>query len=58
MNPYAERYHLKSAAAWLRGHSIRTGIPRIDTELLEMPLEVLTDEELAAIVQAGEAVSF
>ena len=55
MNPYAKRYHLKSAAAWLRGHSIRTGIPRIDTELLEMPLEVLTDEELAAIVQAGEA---
>ena len=54
MNTYAERYHLKSAAAWLRGHAIRTGARTIDAELLEMPLEVLTDEELAAIVEAGE----
>lgn len=54
MNAYAERYHLKSAAAWLRGHAIRTGARTIDAELLEMPLEVLTDEELAAIVEVGE----
>ena len=54
MNPYAQRYHLKSAAAWLRGHAIKTGTPEIDSELLEMPLEVLTDEELAAIVEIGE----
>ena len=55
MNPYMERYHLKSAAAWLRGHALKTGVPEIDPELLEMPLEVLTDGELAAIVEAGEA---
>lgn len=54
MNTYAERYHLKSAAAWLRGHAIKTGSPEIAPELLEMPLEVLTDEELSAIVELGE----
>ena len=57
MNPYAQRYHLKSAAAWLRGHALKTGAPEIDPELLEMPLEVLTDEELAAIVEIGEATA-
>lgn len=55
MNTYAERYHLKSAAAWLRGHAKRTGVPELDVKLLEMPLEVLTDRELVAIVRAGEA---
>lgn len=54
MNIYAERYNLKPAAAWLRGHSIKTGVPEIAAELLEMPLEVLTDEELTAIVAEGE----
>ena len=54
MDTYAECYNLKSAAAWLRGHSIKTGVPEMDSELLEMPLEVLTDEELAAIVELGE----
>ena len=47
-------YNLKPAAAWLRGHSIKTGVPEIDPELLEMPLEVLTDGELATIVELGE----
>jgi len=54
MQTYAERYNLKPAAAWLRGHSLKTGVPEITPELLEMPLEVLTDEELAAIVAVGE----
>ena len=53
MNPCSERYNLKPAAAWLRGHALKTGAPEIDAELLEMPLEVLTDEELAAIVAVG-----
>ena len=26
MNTYAERYNLKPAAAWLRGHAIKTGL--------------------------------
>ena len=51
----AERYNLKPAAAWLRGHARKTGAPQIDPELLEMPLEVLTEEELSAIVAAGES---
>ena len=54
MNDYSERYNLKPAAAWLRGHALRTGVPNIDKELLEMPLEVLTDAELSTIVAAGE----
>ncbi len=54
MNKYSERYDLKPAAAWLRGHALRTGVPNIDKELLEMPLEVLTDAELSEIVEAGE----
>ena len=54
MNDFAQRYNLKPAAAWLRGHALKTGAPEIDRELLEMPLEVLTDEELASIVAVGE----
>lgn len=54
MDTYAERYNLKNAAAWLRGHAMKTGVPEIDSELMEMPLEVLTDNELAAIVELGE----
>ena len=44
----------KAAAAWLRGLAIKTGTPAIDSELPEMPLEVLADGELAAIVEIGE----
>lgn len=54
MDTYAERYNLKPAAAWLRGHTLKTGVPKIDAELLEMPLEVLTDEEISSIVEIGE----
>jgi len=54
LNEYMQRYNLKPAAAWLRGHAIKTGVPEIDAELLEMPLEVLTDDELSSIVEIGE----
>lgn len=54
MRSYSERYNLKPAAAWLRGHALKTGTPEIDSELLEMPLEVLTDDELSSIVEIGE----
>lgn len=50
---YEERYDLLPAAAWLRGHSLKTGIPVIRQELLDMPLEVLTDAELQEIVETG-----
>ena len=54
MDTYAQRYNLKPAAAWLRGHALKTGTPEIDPELLEMPLEVLTDAELSSFVEIGE----
>lgn len=54
MTDYSERYDLKPGAAWLRGHALRTGMSSIAKELLEMPLEVLTDGELCTIVAAGE----
>lgn len=54
MDTYSERYNLKPAAAWLRGHALKTRTPEIDADLLEMPLEVLTDEELFSIVKVGE----
>ena len=46
MSPYAQRYHLKSAAAWLRGHALKTGAPEIDPELLDKRVTFLN--ELAA----------
>lgn len=54
MNEHSERFDLKPAAAWLRGHALRIGVPNIDKKLLGMPLEVLTDEELSSIVELGE----
>lgn len=54
MEKISERYNCKPAAAWVRGHARSTGVPQLDAELMEMPLEVLTDGELAAIVGAGE----
>ena len=53
MDLYARRYNLDLAAAWVRGHALATGIPPLDPELLDMPLEVLLEKELAAIVEAG-----
>ena len=29
MDTYAERYNLKPAAAWLRGHALKSGTPEI-----------------------------
>lgn len=54
MNEYFERYNMKPAAAWIRGHALKTGAPALAAELLDMPLEVLTDDELVAIVKSGE----
>ena len=49
-----ERYNLKPAAAWIRGQALRTGKPEIDKELLEMPLNLLTDGEFTEIIKIGE----
>lgn len=53
MEDYSQRYDLIPAAAWLRGHSRNTSTPEIPQELLDMPLEVLTDAELQEIVEIG-----
>lgn len=50
-----EKYHLKLAAAWIRGHARRTGVPQLRQELLDMPLEVLTDWELEELLRQGQA---
>ena len=49
------RYERKPAAAWIRGYARENTVPGLDAELLQMPLEVLTDEELLSIVAAGES---
>lgn len=49
------RYELKPAAAWIRGYAREHSLPGLDPELVQMPLEVLTDGELASIVAVGEA---
>lgn len=49
----SERYDLKQAAAWLRGHALLSGTPAIEPALLQMPLGALTEEALCAIVAEG-----
>lgn len=49
-----ERYDLDTAAAWIRGHAVRTGSPPLGRELLEPSLEQLNETELLQIVAAGE----
>ena len=36
-------------AAYIRGHSMETGVPLLAGELLQTPLERLTDKQLAEI---------
>lgn len=45
----------KLTAAYVRGHAMRTGMPRLDRALLEAPLEQLTEEDCARLREAGRA---
>lgn len=47
-------YEALLAAAYVRGTSGKTGAPPLSPELLETPLEALTDRELAQIIATGE----
>ena len=47
-------YNLYPAAAWLRGHALRTGQPPIPQALLEKPMEALTQQELEQILELGQ----
>lgn len=49
-----DRYETLLAAAYVRGTSGETGATPLPPELLETPLEALTDQELAQIIATGE----
>lgn len=49
------RYYVELAAAYIRGHAVRTGVPVLPDELREKPLSGLTPEERSAVLEAGKA---
>ena len=55
MNDMEERYDVKTAAAWILGHSGRTGIPALPESLLRKTADECSEEELQRIVAAGQA---
>ena len=42
-------------AAYVRGHAMRTGVPELAPRWMQMPLDALTEAELAALHDAGRA---
>lgn len=50
------RYDYRFASAYYRGRSLREGKPVLEPDLLQKPLEALTEEEMEHIVSAGCAV--
>lgn len=53
MNDIKDRYDVKTAAAWILGHSRRTGIPVLTESLRQKKSEECSEEELFQIVMAG-----
>ena len=47
------QYFSNLTAAFVRGVSLRLGVPKFDESLLSEPLELLTDEEKQTIINAG-----
>ena len=47
------RYEPLLAAAYVRGTALNSGMPVLPQELTDAPLEALTDDELAQIIDAG-----
>lgn len=52
-----ERLNACFAAAYVRGVSLRTGSPALDAALLETPIDALTQKQLGALLDAGQAAS-
>ena len=50
-----EQYEKNFASAYVRGHAKRNDPAMLPESLLEPPLAELTDEEAAAVIQAGSA---
>ena len=54
MTDLQERYDLFAAAAWVRGHARRTGIPQLPEALLSKQAPDCSDAELEQITLAGQ----
>lgn len=50
-----ERYDIKTASAWILGHSRRTGCPALPASLLQKTADDCSKEELLQIVQIAQA---
>lgn len=53
MNELIEKYDIRTASAWIRGHAKSTGVPELSEELLLKDIVELSEEELCSIVAAG-----
>ena len=53
MDSLFKRYDVKTASAWILGHTRRTGVPDLPRELIDKISEDCSDEELGRIVLAG-----
>ena len=54
MNELKEKYDIVTAAAWIRGHALNTGVPALPEKLLCTELNDLSEDELCFIVEAGQ----
>lgn len=54
MDSIQERYDIKTAAAWILGHSRTSGIPKLPDELKNKTAVACINEELISIVEAGK----
>ncbi len=54
MESLFKRYDVKTASAWILGHTRRTGVPDLPKELIDKNSEDCSDEELGRIVLAGQ----
>ncbi len=53
MEDLAERYDMRTAAAWILGHARITGVPALPQELQALTAGECTPEELDVVVRAG-----
>ncbi|MGN0465553.1 MAG: class I SAM-dependent methyltransferase [Lachnospiraceae bacterium] len=54
MNELIEKYDIRTAAAWIRGHAMNTGIPLLPAKYLSKDIVDLSEEELCEIVKVGQ----
>lgn len=54
MDEIAERYDVRTAAAWILGHARRTGVPVLPEDLRGKTADELTEAEQIGTVRAGQ----